>query len=273
MRFRQLFFLSVVLVALSGCSSYNRVTKGKDMDAKLDLAVKLYKKGNYYKALPLFEELIAVYRGTKKAEMTYYYYAYCNFKAGDYTSAAYDFENFVKSYPNSEYTEECAYMQAYCYFMDSPGYTLDQTNTYKAINQLQLFADRYPSSARLQECNNLIDQLEAKLEMKAYENARMYFFMDEYKAAVTSFRNLLNDFPASPHREEAMFLVIKSQYKLALFSIDAKKIARLNEALTFFGEFQASYPGSEYKKEAESIASDIKKWLEMTESMSISSPN
>lgn len=251
-------FLSLLV---AGCGSYNKVTKGKDMDAKFDLAVKLYKKGNYYKALPIFEELIAVYRGTKKAEMTYYYYAYTNYKAGDFTSAAYDFENFVKSYPNSQYTEECAFMQAYCYFMDSPGYSLDQTNTYKAIVQLQLFADRYPFSSKLEECNQLIDRLEAKLELKYYENAKMYFFMDEFKAAVTSFRNLLTDFPSSPHREEAMFLMVKAQFSLAENSIEDKKNVRFNEALIFYGEFRTAYPESKYMKEADSIAQEIRKRL------------
>jgi outer membrane protein assembly factor BamD len=253
------------LLLFAGCSSYNKVTKGKDMDAKFDLAVKLYKKGNYYKALPIFEELIAVYRGTRKAEMTYYYYAYTNFKAGDFTSAAYDFENFVKSYPNSEFTEECAFMQAYCYFMDSPGYSLDQTNTYKAIIQLQLFADRYPSSSKLEECNQLIDRLESKLELKYYETAKMYFFMDEFKAAVTSFRNLLNDFPSTPHREEAMFLVFKAQFRLAENSIEDKKNGRYNEALTFYGEFRSAYPESKYMKEADSIAQEIRKKLNFSD--------
>ena len=128
-----------MFILFASCSEYSRVTKGKDMDAKLELAVKLYSKGQYYKALPLFEELITIFRGTKKAERTYYYYAYTNYKLGDYEAAAYDFENFSKTFPSSEFAEECAYMHAYCYYQDSPKYSLDQTNTIKAINELQLF--------------------------------------------------------------------------------------------------------------------------------------
>ena len=37
------------------------------MDAKMEYAVKLYNKGDYFKALPLLEELITVYRGTQKS--------------------------------------------------------------------------------------------------------------------------------------------------------------------------------------------------------------
>src|SRR5205085_6389835 len=101
------------VVVFTSCSEYSRIQKGHDMDAKLDMAIKLYNKGEYYKALPLLEELITVFRGTKKAETTYYYYAYTNYRLGDYEAAAYDFENFSKTYPSSENAEECAYMHAY----------------------------------------------------------------------------------------------------------------------------------------------------------------
>src|SRR4051812_11042348 len=100
MKFRFLALIFSVLI-LNSCSDYNKVLKGKDMDKKLDMAIQLYKAGSYYKALPLLEELITVFRGTVKAEKTAYYYAYTNYKLGDYQSAAYDFENFAKTYPNS----------------------------------------------------------------------------------------------------------------------------------------------------------------------------
>ncbi|HRU61166.1 MAG TPA: outer membrane protein assembly factor BamD, partial [Bacteroidia bacterium] len=127
MRLKKLLFLLIPAV-FAACSPYNRVLKGSDMDAKMEYAVKLYNKGDYFKALPLLEELITVYRGTQKAERTYYYYAYTNYRLGDYTSAAYDFENFSKTFPTSQFAEECAYMHAYCFYQDSPDFSLDQTN-------------------------------------------------------------------------------------------------------------------------------------------------
>lgn len=260
---RTLRYLFVLLaISLTSCSDYNRVMKGGDLDAKMDLAVRLYNKGDYYKALPIFEELMAVYRGTKKAEKVYYYIAYTNFKVGDFTSAAYDFENFVRTFPTSESAEECAFMQAYCYYEDSPNYSLDQTSTYKAINQLQLFADRYPTSSKINECNQLMDKLENKLEMKGFENAKMYYNMEYYKAAVTSFRNLLSDFPNSPHREEALFLKFKAEYRLAENSFEDKKNLRYAEALLFYGEFCAAFPASKYKEEADDMAKSIRETLE-----------
>jgi outer membrane protein assembly factor BamD len=241
--------------------------KSTDLEAKEAYAIKLYNKQKYYKALPLFEELITMFRGTKKSEMTYYYYAYTNYYLEDYETAAYDFGNFANSFPMSQYAEECAYMHAYCYYLDSPEYALDQTNTSKALNELQLFIDQYPHSARIEECNKLIDKLRYKLETKDYENARLYYHMQEYKAAYTAFRNLLKDYPASIYREESMFLAFKSAYLLAENSIEAKKSERYSSALIAYGEFNGTFPESKYKKEADGIADDCRKRLEKLSAM------
>jgi outer membrane protein assembly factor BamD len=252
----------LVAVILASCSKYSRISKSTNMDVKLEYAIKLYKKGQFYKALPLFEELITVFRATKQAEQTYYYYSYCNYNLGDFVTAAYDFDNFSKTFPNSEFAEECSYMHAYCFYQDSPNYTLDPTNTIKAINELQLFTDQHPRSERIAECNKLIDELRYKLETKDFQNAQLYFHMDDFKAAVTAYKNLLRDYPATQYKEIAMFYVVKSEYLLSENSIEAKKNERYNTALSSYGEFTAIFPESKFKKDADDIAASCRKRLE-----------
>ena len=41
-----------------------------------------------------------------------------------------------------------SYMAAYCLYMDSPQFNYDQTNTYDAINELELFISEYPNSEK-----------------------------------------------------------------------------------------------------------------------------
>ncbi len=241
--------------------------KSTDLEAKQAYAIKLYNQKKYYKALPLFEELITMFRGTKKSEMTYYYYSYTNYYLEDYETAAYDFGNFANSFPTSQYAEECAYMHAYCYYLDSPEFALDQTNTIKALNELQLFIDQYPRSSRVEVCNGLIDKLRFKLESKMYENAKLYYHMQEYKAAYTTFKNLLKDYPATKYREESLFLTLKSAFLLAENSLDALKSERYSSALNAYSEFNGTYTESKYKKEADRIAEDCKKRLEKLSAM------
>ena len=67
------------ILLLSSCSKYQRLVKSSDMDAKYKAAVAYYEKKDYYHALQLFEELITIFRGTSRAEQSYYYYAFCTY--------------------------------------------------------------------------------------------------------------------------------------------------------------------------------------------------
>jgi outer membrane protein assembly factor BamD len=115
-------------------------------------------------------------------------------------------------------------MTAYCYFLDSPDLTLDQASTYKAIENLQLFINLYPKSDRVNGCNELIDKLRNKLETKSFLNAKLYFKIGDYKAAIYAFRNSLDDFPDSQYKEEMDFLTIKSAFLYAQNSVESKKM-------------------------------------------------
>jgi outer membrane protein assembly factor BamD len=81
-------------------------------------------------------------------------------------------------------------MSALCYYEGSMDYNLDQSSTELAINELQDFLNNYPNSERSKNINTLIDELSYKLEFKAYENARQYFKMGEYKAANVALENV-----------------------------------------------------------------------------------
>ena len=253
--------LSIMLV-FAGCSKYQRVLKSNDFEKKFDMAKVYYDNGKYQKAFPLFEELITVFRGTSKAEDVYYYYAYCNYKLGDFMLAGYHFDNFVRTFPRSERAEDAQFMNAKCYFLDSADPSLDQTSTKKAINELQLFINKYPESPKVDECNDLMDRLRFKLETKAYNGAKLYYRLGEYKAAIFALRNALKEFPDTRHREEISFMIVRSSYMLADNSVDEKKIERFEQTLRESEDFIERHPRSPDVENAKSIIEDSKKELE-----------
>ncbi|MFH1320780.1 MAG: outer membrane protein assembly factor BamD, partial [Bacteroidota bacterium] len=257
------FIISLlILISFYSCSKYRKVLKSTDFDYKYEMALQYYNDDHFYKALPLFEELITIYRGTEKAEQVYFYYSYCNYNLEDYIFAGYYFKNFSKTYPNSEHAEECQFMNAYCYYLTSPVSSLDQTNTYKAINELQLFINMHPQSSRITECNMLIDELRLKLENKSYKNAKLYYDLGNYKAASVAFNNTLKDFPDTKYKEEIVFFILKSNYLLAFNSVESKKEERLRTAINAYHTFIDSYSDSKYIKEAKSIFKDLLKQTE-----------
>ncbi|MCD4747518.1 MAG: outer membrane protein assembly factor BamD [Bacteroidales bacterium] len=246
-----IFFILIIIFSgfLTSCSKYQKLLKSTDNEVKYKKAIEYYEKEDYFRALQLFDQLIPVYRGTKESETIFYNYAYAYYKQEDYILASYYFHRFAKNFPRSKNAEECKFMSAYCKYLDSPVYTLDQTNTYEAIKELQLFINTYPNSERIAECNELIDKLRVKLEKKSYEIGKLYYKMSRYQAAVYSFNNLLKDFPDTKYREEALFYIIKSYYKYALKSIEHKKNERYQSAIESYTDFIILFPESDYLKE------------------------
>ncbi|HNQ62043.1 MAG TPA: hypothetical protein PKJ62_06610 [Bacteroidia bacterium] len=47
MKLKISFILLIFSVLTVGCSNYNRVLKGNDMDAKMEAAIRYYNKGDY----------------------------------------------------------------------------------------------------------------------------------------------------------------------------------------------------------------------------------
>lgn len=233
------------------CSDYNQILKSKDYSLKYTRAVEYYENGDCTKALPLLEELLSLYRLTAKGEDVYYYYAKTNFCLGEFFVANYYFRSFVKTYPGSPRAEECAFMAAMCNIKNSPEWSLEQSETVNAIESLQLFMNRYPESSKRDTCESLIGSLRGKLERKAFEGARMYYKIENYKAASISFKNVLKDYPDTDFKEELLYLIVKSDFLLANNSIDKKKDDRYRESIESYLKFADAFPESTRLKEVE----------------------
>lgn len=266
MSFIRNFLLLLVIISVVSCSDFTKLQKSTDLELKYTKAKEFFEKGDYLKASTLLEELMGLYKGTPKGEEIYYYYAQTQFEMGDYSLAGYYYRNFVRTYPASKHAEEFAYMNAYCYYLNSPVYSLDQTDTKAAIKEFQLFINRYPGSTRIGECNEIIDKLRAKLEKKSYETAKQYYHVGDYKASIVAFNNTLKEYPDTKYREELMFLTIKANYLLAENSIDAKKMERYKSASEAYLKFVDTFKTSKYLREAESIYNNTLKAQEKIKS-------
>ena len=257
---RQLLFLLVIISIISiSCSKYQRLLKSSDNELKYSKAIEYYDKGEYVKAQQLFDQIFVFFRGTDNAEKIAYYNAYCYYKVKDYILAGYYFNNFTSSFPSSQLAEECSYMSAYCNYLDSPVSSLDQTNTTAAISALQLFINQFPNSQRIDQCNQLIDELRAKLEKKAYDIAMLYYRMDDYKAAIISLNNLLKEYPDTREREKVLFSILDAKYRYAVNSIPEKKKERLESADEAYRIFQSEFPKGKYLVQAGDIQRNLQK--------------
>ncbi len=245
-----LFFLS--------CDGYNKLLKNGTLQEKYDAAKRYYNKSDYARALPLFEELSRIYRGRREAEELYFYYAYCHYGQGEYLMASYHFKNYIDNYPRSSRVEEAAYMRAYCDFFRSLPHELDQTASKAAIEELQLFINQYPESEFVLKANAHIDELRQRILFKAYENARLWFDIGDYKAAMTACSNAVDDYPDIDQRDELLYLAFKAAYLYAKNSVESVQKERFKDALEYYNVLKSTIAEGEYLTKGEELYKKLK---------------
>ena len=268
---KYLFCILLFSCVLSSCSQYQKVLKSEDTALKFNAGDSLYKIGKYEKANRLFAQIVPQYKGKPQAEKLMFLYSDTYYKMGDFYVSGYQFERFVSSYPKSEKREEAFFLSAKSYYMLSPRYSRDQKETTDAIEKLQEFINIFPDSKYVAEANTLIKELDFKLEKKAFEIAKQYNRISDYKASIKSFDNFIFQFPGSSLREDALFYRLDAAYKLAINSLEYKynvngrenlKENRLLQAKEYFNVFKKTYTSSKYIEDAQSMATEIDKALE-----------
>ena len=98
-----------------------------------------------------------------------------------------------------------------------------------------------------------------KIEEKEYNNAKGYYYREDYKASIHAFKVYLKEYPANKFTEEASFLQLKANYLLASNSIPSKKEERLENTIKTYYTFVDKFEGSSYMKNAEKIFENTKK--------------
>lgn len=155
------------------------------------------------------------------------------------------------------------FMQAkLCSWIPEP--RLDQSSTYQAIQQLQMFLEYYPQSSRKQEAQNMIFALQDKLVLKELYSARLYYNLgnymgNNYLSCVITAQNALKDYPYTDYREDLSILILRAKYEMAVNSVEDKKMDRYRETVDEYYAFKNEFPESKYLKEAERIFKDSQK--------------
>ena len=244
MKFKIISFsiLSCVWITLVSCSDYQKLLNSDDVPEKYKQAEVFYNNGEYRKANRLLEQILPTYRGKPQAQRVIFFFADSYFQTRSYNLAAYQYESFVKSYPKSERVQEATFKAAKSYYHQSPSYSLDQKDTYKAIEKLQIFINLYPNSQYNPEANQMISELQEKLEKKDFEIAKQYFTIRDYRASIKANDNFIANFPGTKFREEALYTKFLSLYEIAINSIFSKKEKRLKELQEQYNLILRYYP-------------------------------
>ena len=259
---------------LSSCGEYNKLLKSTDYEYKYEAAKNYFAKGQYSRAATLLNELIAILKGTDKAEESLYMLGMSYYNQKDYQTAAQTFTQYYNVYPRGTFTELARFHAGKALFLDTPEPRLDQSSTYKAIQELQMFMEYFPTSSRRQDAQQMIFDLQDKLVMKDYLAAKLYYDLgsytgnstysttgNNYLSCIVTAQNALKDYPYTKMREDLSILVLRAKYDMAKASVEEKKEERMRETIDEYYSFKNEFPDSKYTKEVESIYKDANKYV------------
>lgn len=254
----------LAVVVLSSCGEYNKLLKSTDYEYKYEAAKNYFAKGQYNRSATLLNELITILKGTDKAEESLYMLAMSYYNQKDYSTAAQSFITYYNTYPRGQFTELSRFHAGKALYLDTPESRLDQSSTYQAVQQLQMFLEYFPQSNKKQEAQNMIFGLQDKLVLKEFLSAKLYYNLGNYmgnnfQACVVTAQNALKDYPYTDYREELSVLILRSRYEMAINSIEEKKIDRYREAVDEYYAFKNEFPESKHTKEAEKIFRESQK--------------
>ena len=270
-------YIIIALVSgsvLTSCGEYNKVLKSTDYEYKYEAAKSYFGKGQNTKAAAILEELITILKGTDKAEESLYMLGMTYYNQGDFITASHYFSTYYNTYPRGTYTEQARFYSGKALFLDTPEPRLDQSSTYKAIQELQMFMEYFPASNRHQEAQQMIFDLQDKLVMTDYMAARLYYDLgsytgnssysttgNNYLACIVTAQNALKDYPYTKLREDISILLLRAKYDMAKESVEEKKEERMRDAIDEYYAFKNEFPESKYTKEVENIYKDAKKYV------------
>jgi outer membrane protein assembly factor BamD len=95
--------------------------------------------------------------------------------------------------------------------------------------------------------------MQNKLVQMSYLSAKLYYNLEDYKASIIALQNSLNEYPETEHREELMFLLLRSHFLLAENSIVSRQVERYQESVDEYYSFVGEFPESKYRQQADRI--------------------
>ena len=235
---KKYIYLAIISVCgvFSSCGEYNKLLKSTNTDYQYEAAKEFFGTGKFSKAASLLEGLVTVMKGTDRAEESLYMLGMTYYNETDYQTASHYFTTYYNTYPRGQYVESARYHSGKALFLDTPEPRLDQSGTYKAIQELQLFLEYFPSSPHHAEVQQMIFDLQDKLVIKDYMAAKLYYDLGDYSgnftytttgnnylAAIVTAQNALKDYPYTKMREDLSILILRAKYDMAKQSVLEKK--------------------------------------------------
>ena len=235
------------------------------MPLKYKTAFELFEQGKYSKSAALFESLKLAVKGTLQDDTVQFYTGLSQYRFGDMSVAESCFESFIDIFPRSPFAEQARYLYIDCLYYQTLRYELDPMPTHKALIVINQYMLENPGSQYYDECKKMVVDLEERLDKKAFEAAKLYYTIEDFKAARYALKNVLKEDADNIYREDIEYYTALSAYKYAFNSIEEKQTERYMNFTDDYYNFVGEYPQSKYRKELDHLFNKAQSFLKKGE--------
>ena len=252
---KALVILLFSALALVSCKSqYEVLLASNDVDAKYKAAMDYFAAKKYQKSAQLFESMAVLTSGTSRDDTVQYYWGLSNYRAKDYFTAESNFSKFVESFPQSPFTPDAQFYRLDCLYRATYRWELDQNPTRACMAAINEYVREHPTDdIHIPACQNMLKDLQERLDRKDYEAGKQYYRMEDYLSARVKLRNVLKTNSDNVYREDVLYYTAMASYHYARLSVKEKQKERFLVFTDDYLNFISEYPESHYRNELDRL--------------------
>lgn len=235
----------IAIILLSGCASIDEEAS-RTQEQYYREAKKELDGGRYTSALKLYDALQARFPYSAYADQANLDSAYALFKLKDRVQAIAECDRFIQMHPTHPNVDYAYYLKGLAQEISLDGVLTsvvgqDVTERDPEAGRAAFFAykdliNRFPGSIYVADARRRMEKLNGYLAQAELHAARYYLKRGAPLAAANRAKSMLEKFPLTPAREEALAIMMAAYDRLGetVLRDDARRVLQLN------------YPESEY---------------------------
>jgi len=157
-------------------------------------AEKDFEKGKWLKAIDNYRLYILNNPGGDMADDSQFKIGECYYNRKEFLLSIAEYNQLVERYKYSELAVDGYFKIAMSYYELSPKYQREQTNTVKALRQLQEFIDAFPGTNNAKIAQEKIGELRTKQGRKLYQSGVIYRKLSQWDSAILYFDDMLSQY-------------------------------------------------------------------------------
>jgi len=213
---------ALMALVLAGCDGGESVERG-NLNYENFTAKQIFERGEYdlernkpKLAAQSFSEVERLYPYSAFAKRAVIMQAFAHHRDRNYAESRAAAQRYIDFYPADEDAAYAQYLLALSYYDQIDEIGRDQKLTFEALQALREVIERYPESEYANSARLKFDLAYDHLASKEMEIGRYYLKRDNFTAAASRFRVVVEDFQTTTHTPEALYRLVESYLSLGL---------------------------------------------------------